>query len=132
VTIVERVNGLAPAPRAPMRPHTRPIRRRKVVSPARSEEGTIETFTILYVTPDGFLPPLALALIRDRAGAVVMAQGEDIAHLKIGREVFLRQLDGGYIFTVKTHLDQVKQALDRLLRAVPRGDKKTRAEEEKR
>ena len=29
-----------------------------------SDEGEIETFTILYVTPDGFLPPVALALIR--------------------------------------------------------------------
>jgi hypothetical protein len=113
-------------------PEPKPIKRRKNAPAARSEEGTIETFTVLYVTPDGFLPPLALALVRDRAGALVMAQGEDLAHLKIGRDVFLRQLDGGYIFTVKSHLDQVKQALDRLLRALPRGDKKARASGERR
>ncbi len=132
VTIVERANGARPTTRAAARTEPRPVRRRKNAAAARSEEGTIETFTILYVTPDGFLPPLALALIRDQTGAIVMAQGEDLAHLKIGREVFLRQLDGGYIFTVKSHLDQVKQALDRLLRAVPGGDKKPDKKEERR
>ena len=40
-----------------------------------AEEGVIETFTILYITPDGFLPPLALALIRDRQGDLLMAAG---------------------------------------------------------
>jgi acetyl-CoA C-acetyltransferase len=125
VTIVERANG-APAPSRPVPLHDlRPVSRRAAAAPVQSEEGTIETFTILYVTPDGFLPPLALALIRGNAGELIMAQGEDIEHLKIGREVFLRQLDGGYIFTVKSHLDQVKDALDRLIRGLPRG-KETR------
>jgi hypothetical protein len=58
-----------------------------------SDEGEIETFTILYVTPDGFLPPLALALIRERNGRLLMAQGDDSEHLKIGREVYLRRTD---------------------------------------
>ncbi|HEY1371576.1 MAG TPA: beta-ketoacyl synthase N-terminal-like domain-containing protein [Candidatus Binatia bacterium] len=132
VTIVERADNAASAARAPSPPEPKPIKRRKSATAKRSEEGTIETFTILYVTPDGFLPPLALALIRDKSGALVMAQGEDLAHLKIGRDVFLRQLDGGYIFTVKSHLDQVKQALDRLIRALPRGDKKAGTGEERR
>ena len=78
-------------------------------------EGMIETFTVLHITPDGFLPPLALALIRDRKGALVMAQGEDIAHLKIGREVYLRQVAGAYYFTVKSQLQKVRQALRQLL-----------------
>jgi acetyl-CoA acetyltransferase len=121
VTIVERADGASSNSRPPSPPEMRPLKRRASAAPARSQEGTIETFTILYVTPDGFLPPLALALIRGRAGELIMAQGEDIAHLKIGREVFLRELDGGYIFTVKTHLDQVKNALERLIRSLPRG-----------
>src|SRR5581483_1965838 len=91
VTIVERADiGASPA-RAPLPPEPKLIKRRKNAAAKRSEEGTIETSTILYVTPDGFLPPLALALIRDNSGALVMAQGEDLAHLKIGRDVFLRQ-----------------------------------------
>jgi len=121
VTIVERDGGVSSNSRPPPILELRPVRPRAGAAPVRSEEGTIETFTILYVTPDGFLPPLALALIRGRAGEIIMAQGEDVEHLKIGREVFLRQLDGGYIFTVKSHLDQVKDALDRLIRALPRG-----------
>lgn len=84
-----------------------------------SEEGRIETFTILYVTPDGFLPPLALALIRERQGSLLMAQGEDISHLRIGREVYLRQVGGRYLFTVKSHLTKVREALKRLLRTIP-------------
>jgi hypothetical protein len=85
-------------------------------SRAISDEGQIETFTIVYVTPDGFLPPLALALIRDRNGGLVMAQGEDTAHLKIGREVYLRRLDDFYLFTVKSQLQKVHESLKRLLR----------------
>ena len=91
---------------------------RKAVPASPSEEGRIETFTILYITPDGFLPPLALALIRDRAGQLIMAQGEDISHLKIGREVYLRQLGGSYVFTVKSQLRKVKEALNKLLRGI--------------
>jgi acetyl-CoA acetyltransferase len=126
VTIVERADGASSNSRPPSPPELRPLKPRTGAAPVRSQEGTIETFTILYVTPDGFLPPLALALIRGRAGELIMAQGEDIAHLKIGREVFLRELDGGYIFTVKSHLDQVKDALERLIRSLPRG-KETKA-----
>jgi hypothetical protein len=127
VTILERGAGSSSSLRQPSAPDLKPLRRRSAAAPVHIEEGSIETFTILYVTPDGFLPPLALALIRGRNGELVMAQGEDIEHLKIGRDVFLRQLDGGYIFTVKSHLDQVKNALDRLIRALPRGGKEPRS-----
>jgi hypothetical protein len=136
VTIVERAagargeNSLAPAPN-----RAQPLRPRKSIPAAPSEEGQIETFTILYVTPDGFLSPLALALVRDPAGQLIMAQGEDVAHLTIGREVYLRQLDGGYVFTVKTHLRKVREALKQLLRglpSLPRGKKKMRGREEER
>jgi acetyl-CoA acetyltransferase len=116
VTILERVeksqlhNLSAPASFRP-----EPARQRKAAPSPPSEEGRIETFTILYVTPDGFLPPLALALIRDRAGQLIMAQGEDISHLKIGREVYLRQLGESYVFTVKSQLRKVREALKNLL-----------------
>src|SRR5256886_8090649 len=93
------------------------IARKKTTPPARiSGEGEIETFTILYVTPDGFLPPLALALIRQRNGRLLMAQGEDIEHLKIGREVYLRPIDDYCLFTVKSQLQKVQESLRRLLR----------------
>jgi hypothetical protein len=89
----------------------------KAASPAAvSDEGEIETFTILYVTPDGFLPPVALALIRDRNGRLLMAQGEDDVQLKIGREVYLRRIDDVSLFTVKSQLQKVQESLKRLLR----------------
>jgi hypothetical protein len=79
-----------------------------------SDEGVIETFTILHVTPDGFLPPLALALVRDRRGALVMAQGEEDSQLKIGQEVYLRQIDGVCLFTVKSQIQKVQHAFMKL------------------
>ncbi|MEO6165537.1 MAG: beta-ketoacyl synthase N-terminal-like domain-containing protein [Candidatus Binatia bacterium] len=88
---------------------------KKKAAAAIGAEGVIETFTVLHITPDGFLPPLALALIRDRKGALIMAQGEDIIHLKIGREVYLRQVAGAYYFTVKRQLQKVRQAIRQLL-----------------
>ena len=81
-----------------------------------SDEGVIETFTILHVTPDGFLPPLALALVRDRRGALLMAQGEEDSQLKIGQDVYLRQIDGVCLFTVKSQIQKVQHAFMKLFR----------------
>jgi acetyl-CoA C-acetyltransferase len=118
VTILERADlpmvqnpGLPWSAPAPATAGKKTTRSRPI-----SDEGEIETFTIVYITPDGFLPPLALALIRDRNGGLVMAQGEDTGHLKIGREVYLRRLDDFYLFTVKSQLQKVQESLKRLLR----------------
>jgi acetyl-CoA C-acetyltransferase len=80
------------------------------------DEGVIETFTILYVTPDGFLSPLALALIRTDDGRLLMAQGEDETQLKIGQEVYLRRIDGVCLFTVKGQIQKVQDAFIKLFR----------------
>jgi acetyl-CoA C-acetyltransferase len=118
VTIIEhaadgpRVQNLwEPPPRTESSPKASKKTTAKV---AVGEEGEIETFTVLYVTPDGFLPPLALALIRNRNGSLIMAQGEDVTHLKIGREVYLREVEGTYYFTVKSHLQKVQEAIKQL------------------
>ena len=115
VTIIERSGESSQVQNLWQAPLSADILRRPIVkkhkNAAIGEEGKIETFTILHVTPDGFLPPLALALVRDRQGALIMAQGEDITHLKIGREVFLRQVAGTYYFTVKSHLRSVQEAI---------------------
>jgi acetyl-CoA C-acetyltransferase len=117
VTILERSNApTVENPGAPF-PSFAPARAAiKSSSAAASEEGVIETFTIVYVTPDGFLPPLALALIRDQHGRLLMAQGEDNGNLKIGREVSLRRIDDFYLFTVKSHLQAMQDSFMRLLR----------------
>ncbi|MFQ5850716.1 MAG: beta-ketoacyl synthase N-terminal-like domain-containing protein [Candidatus Binatia bacterium] len=121
VTIVERAEDYAQAQNLWTPPSTILVERRRVsqdqvgAGPG-SGEGRIETFTVLHVTPDGFLPPLALALIRDRSGRLLMAQGEDITHLKIGREVYLRRVGESYLFTVKSHLLKVRESLKRLFK----------------
>jgi hypothetical protein len=120
VTIIERAGMAAPPPAAPMtaaHAYLAPTATKKQAPPVPTEsEGVIDTFTILYTTPDGFLPPLALALIRDRHGNRVMAQGEDINQLRIGRDVYLNQIGGISYFTVKSHLQQVREAMQKLLR----------------
>ena len=118
VTILERAAApMIQNPGLPLPPQPPTVPPKKATLPTRlTEEGEIETFTILYVTPDGFLPPLALALIRDRSGRLVMAQGEDNVQLKIGREVYLRRIDDFYLFTVKSQLQKVQESLKRLLR----------------
>jgi acetyl-CoA acetyltransferase len=85
----------------------------------QAEEGVIETFTLVYVTPDGFLSPLALALIRTPGGALLMAQGEDDTPLKIGQEVSLRRMDGISLFRVKGQIRKVQDTLMKWFRRKP-------------
>ena len=102
-------------PPSPTQIHRPPRQQNSPPTPS-VDEGRIETFTILYITPDGFLPPLALALIRDLRGRLLLARGEDIAHLNIGREVYLREVGDSYLFTVKSHLRTVSEAIKKLFR----------------
>ena len=134
VTILERTNARAvPSPALPLLPFVSPAVPKKVALPmVVSDEGEIETFTILYVTPDGFLPPVALALIRDRNGRLLLAQGEDNVQLKIGREVYLRRIDDFYLFTVKSQLQKVQESLKRLLRRRPAAPSKEENPAEKK
>jgi hypothetical protein len=117
VTILERADA-PPAQKlaAPALPAAAITQPRKPSTSHVSEEGVIETFTTLYVTPDGFLPPLALALVRDRYGSLLMAQGEDDTQLKIDQEVFLRRVDGVCFFTVKSQIQKVQEAFMKLFR----------------
>lgn len=116
VTILERPEApLVQSLWAPPAP-TSHQQRKKSAPPPETAEGVIETFTVVHVTPDGFLAPLALALIRLANGRLTMAQGEDDTQLKIGQEVFLRRVDGLYLFTVKSQLQKVQDAFARLWR----------------
>ena len=85
-------------------------------APSLDGEGVVETFTVVHVTPDGFLAPLALALIRMSDGRLTMAQGEEDGQLKIGQDVYVRVVEGVYFFTVKTQLQKVQEAFVKLWR----------------
>jgi acetyl-CoA C-acetyltransferase len=116
VTILERAEA-RPTQNWTPSPLSKPSHQKPKASLAReSDEGVIETFTILYVTPDGFLPPLVLALIRTGDGRLLMAQGEDETQPKIGQEVYLRRMDGLCLFTVKGQIQKVQDALMKLFR----------------
>jgi acetyl-CoA C-acetyltransferase len=120
VTILERTD--ASLPRTPGFPQpARQIAKSRPATTSMSNEGVIETFTILYVTPDGFLPPLALALIRGQNGQLIMAQGEESKHLKIGREVYLKRTEDYYLFTLKGRFRMVQDSLKRNLWQRARG-----------
>ena len=134
VTILERAES--PMVQNPGLPFALPPlvvapKKAKPPTPIR-DEGQIETFTILYVTPDGFLSPLALALIRDPGGRLLMAQGEDNVQLKIGQEVYLRRIDNYCLFTVKSQLQKVQESLKRLLRRRTPSSSKEQAAVEKK
>ena len=133
VTILERTDGsLVRSPGLPQAAPSRATPKNEIPLVPLGGEGVIETFTILYVTPDGFLPPLALALIRDRNGRLVLAQGEKSSHLKIGREVYLKRTEDYYLFTIKGHLRKMQDSLKRLLRyAVRRPSKEAAAVDNK-
>lgn len=118
VTIIERSDNSRTTRKARLtaaRSRAAPTVKEPLAGPDQ-DEGRIETFTVLYSTPDGFLPPLALALIRTRRGLLRMAQGEDVHHLKIGRDVYIRKVADSYFFTVKSHLRTVQEAMKKLFR----------------
>jgi acetyl-CoA C-acetyltransferase len=120
VTILERASARTVQNSWTPATHNLPgIQKRTQAQSQDDVEGVIETFTIVHVTPDGFLAPLALALIRARDGSLLMAQGEDDTHLKIGQEVYVRRMDGLYLFTVKSQLQKVQEAFARLWRRRP-------------
>jgi len=118
VTILQRTNAPAVQNLWPLGGSENGANHKAVAAPpmSQADEGVIETFTILYVTPDGFLPPLALALIRTPEGRLLMAQGEDESQLKIGQEVYLRRIDGVCLFTVKGQIQKVQDAFMKLFR----------------
>jgi acetyl-CoA C-acetyltransferase len=124
VTIMERADArkVASSWTPPPLP-ARSAQKRMAPQLRETVEGVIETFTIVHVTPDGFLAPLALALIRASDGTLLMAQGEDDTQLRIGQEVYVRRMDGMYLFTVKSQLQKVQEAFARLWRRRPAADK---------
>ena len=68
-------------------------------------QGTLETFTILYSPPEGFLSPLTLGLIKTRTGDTVLACNPNYhspKELRLGDPVSLTQREGLYVFEKPT------------------------------
>ncbi len=74
--------------------------------------GLLETFTILYATPEGFRSPLALGFVKTKSGDRVMACNPDYRSpktLKIGKKVYLKMREGLYVFEKLTLWNRLKR-----------------------
>lgn len=70
-------------------------------TPLNEGVGVLETFTVLYATPEGFRSPLTLGFVKIKAGETVMACNPDVhspKKMKIGRKVYLKPREGFYVF----------------------------------
>jgi acetyl-CoA C-acetyltransferase len=79
--------------------------------------GILETFTILYATPEGFRSPLTLGFVKTDAGEMVMACNPDYRfpkELKIGKKVYLRTREGLYVFEKFTLWSRLKHRFKRI------------------
>ena len=54
-----------------------------------SNEGIVLSFTELHKPPEGFEPPLKMALVELEFGAAVLCLGEDDSEVEIGSRVIL-------------------------------------------
>ena len=85
------------------------VLKKEVVPPPAEGPGRLETFTVLYATPEGFKSPLTLSLVRARGGELVMACNPDFRNprgLKIGQKVHLSMKEGFYLFEKRTWWSQ--------------------------
>jgi acetyl-CoA C-acetyltransferase len=74
--------------------------------------GVLETFTVLYATPEGFRSPLTLGFVKTKGGEKVMACNPDVhsaKKLKIGKKVYLQPREGLYVFEQLTFVNRLKQ-----------------------
>jgi len=87
------------------------VLKKEVVPPPAEGTGLLETFTVLYATPEGFRSPLALGLVRAKGGEKVMACNPDYRNpkeLRMGQKVRLSMREGLYLFEKKTWWTRLK------------------------
>ena len=87
------------------------VLKKEVIPPPTEGPGTLEAFTVLYATPEGFRSPLTLSLVRTKGDEKVMACNPDYRNpkeLRMGQKVQLRMREGLYVFEKKSWLDQLK------------------------
>jgi len=80
--------------------------------PPQEGVGFLETFTILYATPEGFRSPLALGFVKTKTGDRILACNPDYwspKTLKIGKKVYLKMREGLYVFEKLTLWNHLKR-----------------------
>ena len=87
------------------------VLKKEIVPPPAEGTGLLETFTVLYATPEGFRSPLTLSLIRAKGGERVMACNPDYRdprELRMGQKVQLTMREGLYVFEKRTWRERLK------------------------
>jgi DUF35 OB-fold domain, acyl-CoA-associated len=69
--------------------------------------GSIVSYTTLTVAPEGFKPPLHIAIVELPGGARIFCHGKETRALKIGRRVAIEQMDGIFYFASLGIADRV-------------------------
>jgi acetyl-CoA C-acetyltransferase len=85
--------------------------KKELVPPPTEGTGILETFTLLYATPEGFRSPLTLSLVRAKGGERVMACNPDYRNpreLTMGQKVYLSMKEGLYLFEKRSMWKQLK------------------------
>ena len=60
--------------------------------------GSVLSYTTLTAVPEGFKPPLHIAVVELPGGARIFCHGKETRQLKIGRRVVIEQVDGIFYF----------------------------------
>lgn len=119
VTILERMDRnrlIQSHGKGSFSPQIIPVLSRKGKEENIAEEGTIETFTIVYVTPEGFPSPLPIAFIKDTHGNYIIARGQSVKHLKIGKAVYIKKKGEAYQFAPKSLFRKFRVILKKTIR----------------
>jgi acetyl-CoA acetyltransferase len=111
VTILERADRKRVIPvnwESAYRVAVTPSARPKRDPAAATREGVLQTYTVLYTTPEGFRSPLQIALIEDDENHVIMARGRKVQPLKIGSRVIITKIGETYYFFNRTLADTLR------------------------
>ena len=69
--------------------------------------GSVLSYTTLTVVPEGFKPPLHIAVVELPGGARIFCHGRQTRQLRIGRRVAIEQVDGIFYFASLGIADRV-------------------------
>jgi len=72
-----------------------------------SGHGSVLSYTTLMAAPEGFKPPLHIAIVELPGGARIFCHGKETRALKIGRRVAIEQVDGIFYFASLGIADRV-------------------------
>jgi acetyl-CoA C-acetyltransferase len=98
------------------------ISKKTALPPPQEGAGSLETFTTLFATPEGFRSPLTLGYIKTRDGQKLMACNPDYRspkELKMGSTVSFKTREGLYVFEKTTFLSRLKQWIEGLSKSKP-------------